>query len=85
MAILLFGLVSVSGLRLIMIGGLSHRDGLIVALSLGVGLGAASQPEWVHSLNPFVQTFLESSVSAGGLTALLLNVVLPAPKTRTLA
>jgi xanthine permease XanP len=84
MAILLFGLVSVSGLRLILIGGLGHRDGLIVALSLGVGLGAASQPDWVHSLHPFLQTFLASSVSAGGLTALLLNVVLPRPRTRTL-
>ena len=84
MAILLFGLVSVSGLRLILIGGLSHRDGLIVALSLGIGLGAASQPEWVRSLHPLIQTFLESSVSAGGLTALLLNVILPPARGRPL-
>ncbi|HEY1763584.1 MAG TPA: solute carrier family 23 protein [Opitutaceae bacterium] len=77
MAILLFGLVSVAGLRLILIGGLSHRDGLIIAVSIGVGLGAASQPAWVHGLHPLIQTFLESSVSAGGLTALVLNLVLP--------
>jgi xanthine permease XanP len=80
MAILLFGLVSVSGLRLILRGGLGHREGLIVALSLGIGLGAASQPAWVHSLPSLFQTFLESSVSAGGLTALLLNVILPRKK-----
>jgi xanthine permease XanP len=80
MAILLFGLVSVSGLRLIVLRGLSHRDGLIVALSLGIGLGAASQHAWVLSLHPLFQTFLGSSVSAGGLTALLLNFVLPQPK-----
>lgn len=77
MAILLFGLVSVSGLRLIVLRGLSHRDGLIVALSLGIGLGAASQHAWVLSLHPLVQTFLGSSVSAGGITALLLNIILP--------
>jgi xanthine permease XanP len=82
MATLLFGLVSVSGLRLIMKNGLGHREGLIVALSLGVGLGAASQPAWVHSLPAIVQTFLESSVSAGGMTALLLNVILPPSKSR---
>jgi NCS2 family nucleobase:cation symporter-2/xanthine permease XanP len=82
MAILLFGLVSVSGIRLILISGLSHRDGLIVALSLGVGLGVASQQAWVHSLPGIFQTFLESSVSAGGLTALLLNVILPRSKAR---
>jgi len=77
MAILLFGLVSVAGLRLIALAGLSHRDGLIVALSLGIGLGTASQHEWVGKLHPLLQTFLGSSVSAGGLTALLLNLVLP--------
>jgi xanthine permease XanP len=77
MAILLFGLVSVSGLRLIVLRGLNHRDGLIVALSLGIGLGAASQHAWVLSLHPLVQTFLGSSVSAGGITALFLNIVLP--------
>ena len=82
MATLLFGLVSVSGLRLIMKNGLGHREGLIVALTLGVGLGAASQPAWVHSLPAIVQTFLESSVSAGGMTALLLNVILPPSKSR---
>jgi NCS2 family nucleobase:cation symporter-2/xanthine permease XanP len=84
MAILLFGLVSVSGLRLILLSGLSHRDGLIVALSLGIGLGAASQPAWVRLLHPLIQTFLESSVSAGGLTALLLNIILPASRARPL-
>jgi NCS2 family nucleobase:cation symporter-2/xanthine permease XanP len=77
MAILLFGLVSVAGLRLIALSGISHRDGLIVALSLGIGLGTASQHEWVGTLHPLLQTFLGSSVSAGGLTALLLNLVLP--------
>jgi NCS2 family nucleobase:cation symporter-2/xanthine permease XanP len=77
MAILLFGLVSVAGLRLIALAGLSHRDGLIVALSLGIGLGTASQHAWVATLHPLLQTFLGSSVSAGGLTALLLNLVLP--------
>ncbi len=81
MAILLFGLVSVAGLRLILRGGLGHREGLIVALSLGIGLGAASQPDWVRSLPAVFQTFLESSVSAGGLTALFLNVILPRPRT----
>jgi xanthine permease XanP len=77
MAILLFGLVSVAGLRLIALAGISHRDGLIIALSLGIGLGTASQHEWVGTLHPLLQTFLGSSVSAGGLTALLLNLVLP--------
>jgi NCS2 family nucleobase:cation symporter-2/xanthine permease XanP len=77
MALLLFGLVSVSGLRLIVAGHLSHRDGLIVALALGVGLGAPSQTEWLAQLPPFFRGLLDSGVSAGGITAIVLNFFLP--------
>jgi NCS2 family nucleobase:cation symporter-2/xanthine permease XanP len=77
MALLLFGLVSVSGLRLIVGAHLSHRDGLIVALALGVGLGAPSQTEWLARLPGFCRGLLDSGVSAGGMTAVALNLLLP--------
>ena len=77
MALLLFGLVSVSGLRLIVGSHLSHRDGLIVALAVGVGLGAPSQGEWLARLPGFVRGLLDSGVSAGGITAIVLNLLLP--------
>jgi len=82
MAILLFGLVAVAGLRLILLNGLTHRDGLIIALSLGMGLGVATQTAWVQTLHPIIQTFLGSGVSAGGLTALVLNMILPGAAMR---
>jgi xanthine permease XanP len=77
MALLLFGLVSVSGLRLIVGSHLNHRDGLIVALAVGVGLGAPSQPEWLAQLPGFCRGLLDSGVSAGGITAIVLNLLLP--------
>ncbi len=77
MALLLFGLVSVSGLRLIVGNHLSHRDGLIVALALGVGLGAPSQTEWLAQLPGFFRGLLDSGVSAGGIAAIVLNLLLP--------
>lgn len=77
MALLLFGMVSVSGLRLILSRGLTHRDALVVAVSLGIGLGAPSQPQWLASLPGWVQALLQSGISAGGMTALFLNLVLP--------
>jgi NCS2 family nucleobase:cation symporter-2/xanthine permease XanP len=77
LALLLFGLVSVSGLRLIVGSHLSHRDGLIVALALGVGLGAPSQTEWLAHLPGFIRTLLESGISAGGIVAIGLNLLLP--------
>jgi NCS2 family nucleobase:cation symporter-2/xanthine permease XanP len=77
LALLLFGLVSVAGLRLISQAGLNHRNALVVALSLGIGIGAPSQPHWLETLPPVLRTLLESGISAGGVTALLLNLVLP--------
>ncbi|MCR6657251.1 MAG: purine/pyrimidine permease [Opitutus sp.] len=77
LAVLMFGLVAVSGLRLLVSAGLGQREGVIVALSLGVGLGLPTQPALIHSLPGFAQALLESGISAGGLTALFLNLVWP--------
>jgi NCS2 family nucleobase:cation symporter-2/xanthine permease XanP len=85
LALLLFGLVSVAGLRLISQAGLSHRNGLVVALALAVGIGAPSQGAWLATLPPVLQTLLESGISAGGITALLLNMVLPGGQEAPLA
>ena len=77
MALLLFGLVAVAGLRLIAHAGLDHRNSLIVAVSLGIGLGAPTQKEWLDKLPGLWKTLLESGVSAGGIAALIMNAVLP--------
>lgn len=83
LAVLLFGLVAVSGLRLILASGLGQREGIIVALSLGIGLGLPTQPGLLAGLPEIVKTFLESSIPAGGLTALLLSALWRAPKVKT--
>ena len=75
LAMMLFGLVAVSGLRLILSEGLGQREGLIVALSLGVGLGLPTQPGLLAGLPAVVRALLESGISAGGLTALALNIL----------
>ena len=75
LALLLFGLVAVSGVRLLIATGLGQREGVIVALALGVGLGLPTQPQILASLPPVLRALLESGISAGGLTALGLNLV----------
>jgi uracil-xanthine permease len=79
LALMLFGLVAVSGLRLLLRTGLTHRDALLVALSLGVGLGAPSQPRLFAALPAAFRALFESGIAAGGVTALLLNLVMPKP------
>lgn len=80
LALLLFALVAFSGLRLIAAQGLNHRTALIVAVSLAIGLGAPSQPEWLKTLPAALRTLLESGIAAGGITALVMNLVLPERK-----
>jgi xanthine/uracil permease len=45
LALMMFGLVAVAGVRLLLSGGLGQREGVIVALSLGMGLGLPTQPD----------------------------------------
>jgi xanthine permease XanP len=73
LALLMFGLVAVAGVRLLISAGLGQREGVIVALSLGVGLGLPTQPKLLESLPGILHSLLESGISAGGLTALVLN------------
>ena len=67
LAFLLFGLVAVSGLRLISRTALSHRDALLIALSLGVGLGVPSQPGLFAALPAVLRSLFESGIAAGGV------------------
>jgi xanthine permease XanP len=75
LALMMFGLVAVAGVRLLLTAGLGQREGVIVALSLGVGLGLPTQPGILASLPTWLHSLLESGISAGGLTALLLNLL----------
>jgi len=81
LALMMFGLVAVAGVRLLVSAGLGQREGVIVALSLGIGLGLPTQPALLASLPGWLHSLLESGISAGGLTALLLNLLWRAPRT----
>jgi uracil-xanthine permease len=75
LALLMFGLVTVAGLRLVAAAGLGQREGVMIALALGVGLGLPTQPGLVAGLPEFLHPLLESGISAGGLTILILTLV----------
>ena len=75
LALLLFGLVAVSGLRLIVTRGLGQREGVIVALVLGIGLGLPTQPGLIAKIPEWLRPVFESGISAGGLTAIVLNAI----------
>jgi xanthine permease XanP len=56
---------------------LTRRSVVIISISLGIGIGAAFQPEFTINLPDLLADFLHSPVAAGGSTAIIANLLLP--------
>ncbi|MCJ0975057.1 purine permease [Pseudomonas sp. PS1] len=75
--LIMFGSVAAAGIRILAQIELDRRSMLIIAASLGVGLGIAAQPELLHQMPTLVRNLFESAITCGGLTAILLDLLLP--------
>ena len=75
--IVMFGTIAASGIRIISRCHLDRRAILIMALSFSMGLGIAQKPEILQFLPEIVKSILSSGMAAGGITAILLNIILP--------
>lgn len=71
--VLMFGLIAIAGVRIIMTNGINRREAVIAATAVGIGLGVAFEPE-VFKMLPEV---FRNAIAAGGITAVLLNLILP--------
>ena len=74
---LMFSMIAIAGIRIIITNGLKRRETLIVATSLGLGLGVSYDPEIFKILPASIYVLVENPIGAGGLTAILLNIILP--------
>ena len=75
--LLLFGIIAATGMRIIFTDPITRRSILVLGISLGVGIGAAFQPEYISHLPFWLADLLRSPVAAGGLTAIATNLLLP--------
>lgn len=76
--IMMFGNIVVSGIQMIEKCGFSHRNTMIVALSLSIGLGFTTVPEiFVNFPEIIKQIFAENCVAVVFLVAIIANLVLP--------
>ena len=76
--IVMFGTVAAAGVNIIAsMGRLGRREILIIAVSLGIGLGLAFVPEVLSHTPKAIQQIFGSPITSGGLSALILNLVLP--------
>ncbi|MCR4541212.1 purine permease [Pseudomonas sp. 18.1.10] len=83
--LVMFGSVAAAGVRILAQAPLDRRSMLIIATSFGVGLGIAAQPNLLHLMPTLVQNLFDSAITSGGLTAIVLCLLLPETKAGNLA
>ncbi len=75
--LLMFGTVAATGIRIIASQDLDRRSMLILAVSLGLGLGVTFAPDAVAQLPGALKDILSSGIATGGLAAIVMNLLLP--------
>ncbi|HWS65615.1 MAG TPA: nucleobase:cation symporter-2 family protein [Steroidobacteraceae bacterium] len=75
--LILFGMVAASGVKILAGVPMNRRNVVILATSLGVGLGVTFVPEITQALPAMARNALSSGIATGGMCALLMNIVLP--------
>ncbi|MPS38905.1 uracil-xanthine permease [Vibrio sp. VGrn 2] len=75
--IVMFGTIAAAGVRIISRVELDRRAILIMALSFSMGLGIAQKPEILQFMPEFIKSIFSTGVAAGGITAIILNLLLP--------
>ena len=74
----MFGTVAVAGIRIIASETIDSRATIIIAISFGLGLGVQIVPDLLNNIpSTDLKNILSSGVTTGGLTAIVLNLVLP--------
>jgi xanthine permease XanP len=75
--IIMFGTVAAAGIKILSTVNYTRRASLILAISLGMGLGVTFAPDILAQMPALVQNIFSSGIAAGGITALVLNSLLP--------
>src|SRR3990167_8543097 len=75
--LIMFGTVAVAGIKILSEAGLHRRNVLIVAISLGLGLGVAGVPEVLSQMPDVLKNIFGSPITIGAFSAILLNFFLP--------
>ena len=75
--LVMFGTIAAAGIRILATQDLDRRTMLIMAVSFGLGLGVAMVPDLLKEMPKMVQNIFGSAVTMAGLSAILLNTLLP--------
>lgn len=74
--ILMFGTIISAGIQSLSRVKFTSRNMMIIAASIGIGIGITMKPDVVSQLPPLVSALFSSGISAGTIVAVVLNIVL---------
>lgn len=74
--IVMFGTVAAAGIKTLSSVEINDRNLLIIATSIGLGLGVTFRPDFLAELPELLQMIFSSGISTGTIVALVLNIVL---------
>ena len=74
--IVMFGIVAGSGIKTLGSIRLTNRNLIIIAVSVGLGLGTTFRPEFLSNLPGVLQSIFSSGISTGTIVAFFLNLLL---------
>lgn len=74
---LMFGLIAVSGIRILSDQAMTRKTIMTIAVSLGMGLGVQLVPEALSGLPDTARQIFASPITTGGLSAILCTLLLP--------
>lgn len=74
--LLMFGSVAVAGIRIIIGQPITRKSILVMALGFGVGLGVEMEPAILDKMPKMVKEIFASGITAGGVTAILANILI---------
>ncbi|GGX68840.1 uracil-xanthine permease family protein [Saccharospirillum salsuginis] len=79
--LIMFGTVAAAGVKILAQSELNRRNILIIATSIGLGMGVAGAPDVLQALPETVRNIFGTPVSLGAFTAIVLNLYLPQDRT----
>ncbi|BDR58741.1 nucleobase:cation symporter-2 family protein [Xylocopilactobacillus apicola] len=78
--LVMFGMVGSQGIKILSQVEMNTKNLLVIAISVGLGLGVTTQPQLFHFLPATMQTILSNGMVIGSLTAVIMNLLLNGTK-----
>ena len=74
--VIMFGMIAVAGMNILKDVEFNNRNMLIIAISLGFGLGVAFRPDILSQFPQTVRMIFSSGITTGTIVAIFLNIIL---------